>query len=363
MSRRKRRNKRRNNERSFGDFLLKTVLIICALALCLSYLSVFVDPSNCSIPLFFGLFYIPLAAINIFFMIIAIVRGKKYMLIPILALMPAICFAELYAKIGCEEKSHTSEPVKIVTYNVGRYSAGNSRESREAKVAHIRDFLQREDADVICLQEFSVADTTTISSILPKLPYRHFHLYRGNSYFGNITLSKYPIVKSGILSFPKSTNLCIWSDVKFGCRIVRIYNCHLESYAMSFTALIKKLSRKGHFSDEMVQVHGKMRGTNVRRSGQVSKLMENIAGSDSPVIICGDLNDTPMSYTYHRLSSGCKDSFLEGGSGFSSTYSTLWPLLRIDYILLPDQYSADNHRITRIGCSDHYPVSSYIYFE
>ena len=89
---------------------------------------------------------------------------------------------------------------------------------------------------------------------------------------------------------------------------------------------------------------------------------DHIAACTIPSMICGDFNDTPMSYTYHRLAAGHKDSFADGGSGMGATFSVLWPLLRIDYILVPENVTCDRTTVNRVPFSDHYPVSTLIYF-
>ena len=76
--------------------------------------------------------------------------------------------------------------------------------------------------------------------------------------------------------------------------------------------------------------------------------------------VCGDFNDDPMSYTYFRMSRGRKDSFREAGHGFAATFARLWPVLRIDYIMLPDRFDALEHSTPRVKFSDHYPVVSTI---
>ena len=88
----------------------------------------------------------------------------------------------------------------------------------------------------------------------------------------------------------------------------------------------------------------------------VEQVLEHVSGCSSETILCGDFNDTPMSYTYQRLIRGHKDTFCEAGNGFGSTYRILWPALRIDYIFIPDGYSALSHASPRIRYSDHYPV-------
>ncbi|HON55375.1 MAG TPA: endonuclease/exonuclease/phosphatase family protein, partial [Bacteroidales bacterium] len=86
----------------------------------------------------------------------------------------------------------------------------------------------------------------------------------------------------------------------------------------------------------------------------------HMSKSEYPAIICGDFNDTPMSYTYHILMKGMKDSFRESGRGFSATYSYLWPMLRIDYILYPEKFWSMSHITQKVPYSDHYPVFSGI---
>ena len=107
-------------------------------------------------------------------------------------------------------------------------------------------------------------------------------------------------------------------------------------------------------------MHEKMKGTTIKRSDQVNTILEHIESSRHPVIICGDFNDTPISYTYHKLAQGRKDSFREAGKGFAATFAPAWPLLRIDYILFPKQFRGISHTTPRTGFSDHYPVIAEI---
>jgi endonuclease/exonuclease/phosphatase family metal-dependent hydrolase len=69
------------------------------------------------------------------------------------------------------------------------------------------------------------------------------------------------------------------------------------------------------------------------RARQAEILREHIAASPHPVIVCGDFNDTPLSYSYRLMSKGLKDSFMEKGWGLGTTYAGALPALRIDYIL------------------------------
>ena len=350
-------------KRTIGSTLFSLLALVLAAALLLSYLALFFNPTDFRLPMFFGLYFIPILLLNLLVLLIALLKYRRALLIPVIALIPTLFLADRFVKFGREEQAVSGKPVKVLTYNVGRYSAGGRRVTANESVSNIRRLLAEQDADIVCLQEFAVPDTTAMSTYLPEYPYRAKHLFKGNRYFGNMTLSRYPIRHVESLTFPDSRNLSLVTDIDIAGQSVRVYNCHLESYSISFTALVKRLFRKSHFTDEMAQVHGKMREATRRRSAQVDALLSSEAASPYPNLVCGDFNDTPISYTYHRLIQTKKDSFAEAGTGFGATYSVLWPMLRVDYILLPQDYVADRHETLRVPWSDHYPVTTLIYLD
>ena len=143
--------------------------------------------------------------------------------------------------------------------------------------------------------------------------------------------------------------------------IFRVYNCHFESYNISMSGILRSVRRQAR--DALKETEHKMRRGITRRPRQVNQVMENISKSPVPAFVCGDFNDSPMSYTYYRLSKGRDDSFRKAGEWFGSTFSFLWPLLRIDYVLLPHQFEALSHRTPHKPYSDHYPVVTEVSVE
>lgn len=338
------------------------IAVVAAVALLLSCASQFFRPVRFPILVYFGLYYIPLLLLNLLILVIALLRRDMLLLIPAIALIPTLFLADRYVKVGREESPLSGPGVSVLTYNVGRYGAGGRKATPNESVSGIRQFIAEEDADIVCLQEFAVKDTGALSPYLPAYPYGTNHLFKGNRSFGNVTLSKYPIVRSEVLTFPGSRNLCLVTDIDADGVMVRVYNCHLESYSISFKALVQRLFHRETFSDEVAQVHGRVREATIRRAEQVESVLSSEAASDLPCIVCGDFNDTPVSYTYRKLCQTKKDSFAESGTGFSSTYAILWPLIRVDYILLPQEFASARHETPRVPWSDHYPVTTHIYF-
>ena len=58
----------------FWGIVFRVVLFVAAGCLGLSYLSIYVNPSKFGLPLFFGLFYIPILAVNV---VLLLVVGKS----------------------------------------------------------------------------------------------------------------------------------------------------------------------------------------------------------------------------------------------------------------------------------------------
>ena len=346
-------------------FSFRVVLVVAALAMVLSYISIYVNPAKFAVPLFFGLYFIPIVCVNLVLFLIAIFSRSRSAWIPVIVLLPSLLYVEGMYKIDQGETLPQKEGIKlkVQSYNVGMFSAGKESVSKDKCRKNVVNHIRKNEPHIVCLQEFFVESRMQADTILPEYKYRYHHLFkvRNGKFFGNIILSKYPIVESGKISFPRSTNLSVYADIDHFGRRVRVYNNHLESYDVSFTGFIKKLNsnpQREEIADGIIEVHEKMKGAFIKRSEQVNKIMQSIEDSHLPAIICGDFNDTPMSYTYHRLSKERKDSFVESGSGFAGTYMPVWPLLRIDYILFPKEYEGVSHTTDMVGYSDHLPVTA-----
>src|SRR5690606_241352 len=95
----------------------------------------------------------------------------------------------------------------------------------------------------------------------------------------------------------------------------------------------------------------------VRRAREVHVAKEIIDASPYPVVVCGDLNDLPGSYTYTHITEGLNDAFLQKGRGLGRTYSRLSPTLRIDYIFYdPAGFKCLGYKSPYTSLSDHNPV-------
>ncbi len=341
-------------------------MLIVAALLALSYLSIVVNPAKFWVLSIFGILFVPLMILNVFLLLWAVKRKSKSFMIPLLFLIPAFFFIGRYVQFNSDETLEeplTDNTVRMVSWNVGRFAMHNEGDmNRRQCIDSVFRFISEQDADIICLQEFHVADASGVRDYLKnKLKGYNAEYYlfteRGG-HCGNLTLSRIPVHGKGKIKFDESANLAIYTDYELSGKSFRVYNCHFESYNISFTGLIRAIARRD--SMVMAQTGTKVKKSITRRPKQVDKVFVDIENSRLPSFVCGDFNDNPMSYTYYRMTRNRKDSFVGAGNGFGATYSLLWPMLRIDYILYPDSYRVISNEITRVKYSDHYPVISEI---
>jgi endonuclease/exonuclease/phosphatase family metal-dependent hydrolase len=108
------------------------------------------------------------------------------------------------------------------------------------------------------------------------------------------------------------------------------------------------------------KIFGKMRSAYIKRAEQVRSVRLEIDRSPYPVILCGDFNDTPASYVYHKIEQKLEDSFVEAGNGTGSSYAGILPAFRIDYIFHDTSFTAHNYKTLDANFSDHYPITTLL---
>ncbi len=361
--------KKRNRGKGKGIFGVTSRMLMLAAAglLMVTYGSMLVNPAKAWGFSLLGLLFVPLSVINLVLLLWAVKRLSRSFVIPLLALLPSLFFIGRYVQIPSDDQEPATNPtLKIVSYNVGRF-AFHDNESPGAGRRQCADsifaFIRSCDPDIVCLQEFRISDLNKVRTYLRGQMHGYkaeFYLFptSGGSAFGNVTLSRLPLKSKGKIKFDESANLAIYTDYEAHGRRFRVYNCHFESYNISLPGILRGIfhADKSVFSE----TGSKMKRSITRRPRQVDKVFSDIESCPVESFVCGDFNDNPMSYSYYRLLRGRKDSFVEAGQGFGATFARLWPLLRIDYILLPDRFRAIEHNTPQIRFSDHYPVVATI---
>ncbi len=347
--------------------------------LLISYLSSYVSPEKFWILAFFGLIYTVLVIINLFFMLFWMLLGKKYFLLSLIAVLLGFNMIQKHIQINTgSDQDDIKGSFKVMSYNTRLFDHYNWNHSKKSKDLII-DYLHDESPDILCLQEF-FSDDNDEYPILKKLRdhnkarYSHvdyFLTQKKSKHYGLATFSSYPIIAKGkVQPDSNSNNYAIYTDILYKNDTIRIFNIHLPSIRFgsedfSFVSGITSTEQnksKQEFKKGSLSVIRKLKIAFQRRARHVQVISEHIAGSPYPVIVCGDFNDTPSSYAYHKLSYGLVDSFTESGSGFGKTYAGNMPSFRIDYIFHDKRFIGNRFKTSDISFSDHYPISTYLKF-
>ena len=351
--------------------ILLILNVIVAVSLALACLCCFINPKTIWWIGFFGLAYMYLLAANLCFLIFwAFSPKKKYFLISMVTILFGWTFVQrnvqLFGKKIPEEELNNS--AKILSFNVQGFSQKNSKQY-DGKILNLFGFLVDEDPDIICMQEFSTSwridlREANIRKQLDKTPFYHIELTEFSPYYssGIATFSKYPIVRKELVYEDGTNNICMCSDLLIGTDTVRLYNVHLKSVGFQHDEmyLLNNMVKKEYDSSDIraiISIIRQIRDSSFARSRQVAILSSHIAQSPYPVIICGDFNDPPTSYSYRKVRGNRKDAFVEAGVGRSATYDIgRIASLRIDFILYSDVFRAYSYESPRVRLSDHFPV-------
>ncbi len=92
-----------------------------------------------------------------------------------------------------------------------------------------------------------------------------------------------------------------------------------------------------------------------KRASQANLIHAEVKQTGNAMIVCGDFNDTAVSYAYTKVKGGLQDCFKKGKTGFGETYPQI-PFLRIDHVFASDDFEVLNYQIKKEKLSDHYPV-------
>ena len=346
-------------------FLLAILAFVGVIAMAMSVLCSYVDPTKFVWLSFFGLMFWAILFYNLVVFALLLLMWSRKVWISIVALLIAI--PGVYKSFSTGRSLEGGE-LRVMSYNVLHFKDQYDEEKRRDSVAYEMVAMVKEyHPDVLCIQEFTnclpkVGRQGCIDQLgeMMELPYNYSHT-RAN-FGGNVIFSKYPLYAlEEDIPFAKENDYGAVARVDAGTKgVFYVLNCHLASFQLTNDE-VAVFSERGN-TKEQVEEYGKSIVSKLakaykRRSQEVSEMLEHIPHDGRPLLLCGDFNDTPLSYTYHQIyRAGFVDGFVKAGHGIGCTYAGKLPLLRIDYVWVNDQIQPMSFRRIKYKGSDHYPI-------
>jgi|GEM_PF-123978 len=267
----------------------------------------------------------------------------------------------------------TRQDVLMLSANVRIFNVyAQLRDPNFASSQNAIRWLANSPADVLCLQEFyhepkgSRENGTVFRAVdyLGRDSKRHAFvsktLFNGIGEFGLAIFSRYPIVRRGTVSFGRLTqNHAMWADLARPHDTIRVINLHLQSMSLDENDIVAAAGSRAGFQRKGRGLLRRFRNGAVARATQVDTVLARVARSPYPVLLAGDLNDLPYSYTYDQLADHLQNAWASTGFGIGSTYNGKLPLLRIDQQFASKDWKVLGCRVHReIPWSDHFPVEA-----
>ncbi len=257
-------------------------------------------------------------------------------------------------------KDDVRHQLKVATYNVHNFG----KEITGYSCKEIARLMRENEVDVICLQEMGGNRNFTTDSIVRTFGHwKYSYLPTSGQSLPIAVFSRYPLCGQRFISHPDSHNSSLVCDLLVGRDTIRLLNNHLQTTSVNqnrgkWQQEFSTNDRKREV-EAMENAAGTLLENFAKRTAQTQALCDIVRQSPHPVILCGDLNSIPSSYTYHILSGLLKDGFKEGGTGYMYTYRLAKRLLRIDYVFHSPELRCTSYRSPDWDlCSDHNPVLS-----
>jgi endonuclease/exonuclease/phosphatase family metal-dependent hydrolase len=277
------------------------------------------------------------------------------------------------------DKQKQPAALRIMSWNVEHFDILEHKQHPEKKQQMLQ-LISEYQPDIACYQEMVGSDKNAkainyIPDMIQGEAFTDYHYsfnpkldFDDNHHFGIIIFSKHPIINKQTISFyPNDYNSIFqYADIIKGEDTIRVFNIHLQSLKFSATNL-EYIEKPDITDDEDLKksksLISKLKTGFIKRKKQAERIREELDKSPYPVIVCGDFNDVPNSYSYNTIGQGLKNTFKEKGSGIGRTFSGISPTLRIDNIFAADRFTVKQFLRIPKKLSDHFPIFADVQLE
>ncbi len=329
----------------FFNTIVYWINLIMAFLLLLSFAIPYLPPSRFPTLSMLSLLVPLLILLNIIFAVYwALQLHRRFFLSAIVVVISYFYFNAFY-KISSEvDSSEYKNTLTVMSYNVRLFNEYEKKPLGDV-VQTMKAYIEAENPDVICIQEYYKPNGVDFSSYA----HRYEHFKSPKIKLGIAIFSKYPLLNKGAFDFEKTGNNTIYADVVKGKDTLRVYSAHLQSIGIlpevQILEDVDNIKLRKKFSDAFE-----------KQQFQIDAIQDHKQKTKYPVIICGDFNNTPFSYSYRKMKGTMKDAFKERGNGMGTTFLFDKFPLRIDYILVSEELEVTSFKTLKNTFSDHYAI-------
>ena len=325
------------------------------------------DPSEHPMLSTAGMAFPVFLLLNMGFLFVWLMFKWKMAWIPIAGYLLAYVPISIYLPVN-SAKDIPDGAIKIISYNVCAYG-GNYKYEDGFKT--VLEYLKNEDADIVCLQED--VDTWR-GNVFGE--YKQTYAYNDTLVLVNQPESfnalgihtRYPIVKRERIEYASLANGSAAWWLKVGRDTLIVVNNHFESCHLTTEDRLQyRQILHGKMSSDSARQESKLllvklAEANAKRAGQIRAVKRYVEShSQYPIIVCGDFNDNPISYSRRQMTQLLRDCFVETGRGIGLSYNQKAFSLRIDHLFCSEDIQPYNCKIdASMDASDHNPLICWL---
>lgn len=346
--------------------ILAVNLVFTGLLLATAY-SPYLQPTEHPVLSCLGLAFPIFLLIDIAFLLFwVIIQQYKCLLLPLAGLLLCLPQTRTYLPLNFHTDRLPEPNLKLLSYNIMGFGDSSPGERQNP----VLTYLQESGADIICLQEYSTSKTPkhptqkTIDKLLADYPYRRIDTM-GSLHSNKLACySKLPILSARPLEYASTGNGTMLYELAWDDDTLLLINNHLESNKLTkedkvvYEDMLRD-PEKEKVESGMRQLVKKLAEAAALRAPQADSIAQAVSRSPHRyIIVCGDFNDSPISYAHRVIGQQLDDAFTESGRGLGISYHQNKFYFRIDHILTSRSLEAFNCTVDRsIDASDHYPIT------
>lgn len=326
--------------------------LLAAFLLLISFVLPYLPPKTFPTLSLLSLIVSLLIIVNLIFAIYWAVQLRRRFFVSFIVLVISYFYFNVFYEVSSEgDASQYNSTLNVLSYNVRLFNAYEENPKADASQI-ISEIFFEEDPDVICVQEYYKPNKIDFSAY----PYQYIHFKSEKAKLGHAIFSKYPLINTGAFNFEDTYNNTLYADVVKGNDTIRIYSLHLQSLG-----IIPRVSFLQESDNE--KLRKRVSSAFEKQQKQVEAILEHKRKITNPVLICGDFNNTPFSYSYRKLKEGMQDAFRERGNGLGTTFKFESYPMRIDYIFASEELDILSFDTMKKTFSDHYAVRATVGFK
>jgi endonuclease/exonuclease/phosphatase family metal-dependent hydrolase len=346
----------------FFNFIFAVLFIVVAYS---PYISPVRYPLLSCLGLLFPFFLLIIVCFFVFWLIF----HYKFALLSLIVLLICLPQIRTYIPFNFRSNDLPSGRVKVLSYNVMAFDNMKMVDGENP----ILRYIAKSNADIICLQEYAVsADSSQLNQryvdeVMKGYPYRDVSVVGNKNSNNRLALfSRFPILLVHRIPYKSNYNGSVYYELSVEGDTVSLINNHLESNKLTlkdkedYEKVLASLKSGKMQMDKRSLVH-KFADASIIRAEQARIIADIIAKSKNDMVVCGDFNDSPLSYAHQVISRHLKDAFTHSGCGLGISYNQHKFYFRIDNILVSRKLKTYNCFVDRsIKDSDHYPILCYV---